>query len=84
MVALITIATFVVVLCIVLLVGNAMAQRNASANLYRERLQAINQAAARGSSRRASASQGIRSSTSATTCSATSTSPSRCCGGGRR
>jgi tight adherence protein B len=50
MVALITIATFVVVLCIVLLVGNAMAQRNASANLYRERLQAINQAAARGSS----------------------------------
>jgi tight adherence protein B len=50
MVALITIATFVVVLCIVLLVGNAMAHRNASANLYRERLQSINQATARGSS----------------------------------
>jgi tight adherence protein B len=50
MVALITIGTFVVVLCIVLLVGNVMAQRNASARLYRERLHSINQAAARGSS----------------------------------
>lgn len=50
MVTLIAIATFVVVLSIVLFIGSVLGQRNASARLYRERLQSINQASARGSS----------------------------------
>jgi tight adherence protein B len=50
MIGLITFATFVLVLCIVLLIGKVMGQRSASARLYRDRLQSINQAAARGGS----------------------------------
>jgi tight adherence protein B len=50
MITLITIGTFVVVLCVVLVAANALAQRNASAKLYRERLRSIDQATARGSS----------------------------------
>jgi tight adherence protein B len=50
MITLIAIGTFLVVLCIVLIAANMLTQRNASANLYRERLRAIDHAASRGSS----------------------------------
>lgn len=50
MITLITVGTFLAVLCIVLIAANILTQRNSSANLYRERLKSIDQAASRGSS----------------------------------
>jgi tight adherence protein B len=50
MIALIALATFVVVVCLIFFFVSMFAQRNASARLYRERLQSIARAASRGSS----------------------------------